>query len=245
MLATDKLEIMAEGKTERRVIVANRLFAGVTSIVFTAAVGSIAGLLLYYPLRNDSSGSLWILVFVLMTGESAGIHLPSELILPMAGWLLVKQPGLGFIGLLEVSVLASCGNALGSTLLYGAGRYGGRPLVRRYGRYLQIHERDVDSLEVRLRKHRSSWLLVSRVLPVVRTYSGFVGGILRVPLPLFVLVTLLGSMIWSLLFVGVGLELGVHWSAARLPTEVAGTFVLAALLAGLIRLTVRQARATS
>jgi membrane protein DedA with SNARE-associated domain len=236
------VESVAESYTSPRRAAAHRFLAGITAIGLTSAVGSVGVIATYYPLRHSSDFLQWILVLVLMTGESAAVHLPSEVILPVAGWLLIRQHDLGFLGILGVSVVAALGNTLGSGLLYVAGARGGRPLLRKYGRYFHIDEEDLDGLEAKMRRYRTAALLTSRVLPVVRTYSGFVAGLIRVPPLLFLSLTFIGSLIWSLLFVVLGVELGAHWSSIQRPAEITGVLILAGLFLGLVALTANQFR---
>ena len=223
---------------------ANRIIAGVLGVAVTSLIGGAGVVAVYYPMRHAHYAFQWILVFALMIGESAAIHLPSEVILPVGGWLVVREHGLGVTGLLALSAIAAAGNTVGSALLYAAGRGGGRPLVRRYGRWVLLHESDVDAAEARMHNHRLTALFVSRLLPVVRTYSGFVAGLLRVPLPAFIVVTFAGSFVWSAAFIGIGEALGANWSRIRAPMEITGIGTIVLLIAALIVVTARQMRTT-
>jgi membrane protein DedA with SNARE-associated domain len=220
----------------------NRIAAAMLGVGITSVIGGAGVVAVYYPLRHAHYAYQWLLVFVLMAGESAAIHLPSEVILPVAGWLVVRDHDLGFAGLLALSAIAAAGNTAGSSLLYAAGRTGGRPLVRRYGRWILLHESDVDAAERRMRRHGVWATFVARLLPVVRTYAGFVAGLLRVPLPAFIAATFAGSFIWSAAFIALGEALGAHWSRVRGPMEIAGVAVLALLLLAIVAATLRHAR---
>src|ERR1041385_5895082 len=118
---------MPQPRINHKRAAAHRLLAGVAGVAVTSIIGSIGVFAAYYPLRNAAGAVQWLLVFLLMTGESASIHLPSEVILPVAGWLIVRQNDLSLTGLIGVSAIAALGNTLGSSLLYVAGRHGGRP----------------------------------------------------------------------------------------------------------------------
>jgi membrane protein DedA with SNARE-associated domain len=220
----------------------NRLVASLLGIGLTTAVGSAGVAAAYYPLRHADYGLQWLAVFVLMTFESAAVHLPSEVILPAGGWLVVREHHLGLVGLLGLSVVAAAGNTLGSTLLYAAGSYGGRPLVRRFGPYFLVHEADLDRAEIAMQRHHVWALALTRVLPVVRTYGGFAAGVLRLPLTTFVPVTFIGSLAWCLPFVFAGEQLGEHWSRIKGPAEVVGLVVVALLVVGLVVFSLRQTR---
>jgi len=220
-----------------------RIGGAVAGVLFTLLVGGLGVAFVFVAMRGAAFGLQWLLVLLLMTGESAAVHLPSEVILPLGGWLIVRDHGLGVAGVLELSGLAALGNVIGSLALYAMGRAGGRALVRRWGRYVMLHEDDVDGAERRMQAHRYGALFASRVLPVVRTYGGFVAGVLNVPLWPFVLITFAGSLAWSLPFVSAGVLLGSNWDVIKGPAEIVGLATLGTLLAALVASTLRQARA--
>jgi membrane protein DedA with SNARE-associated domain len=232
------------GTSEKRAAI-NRLLAGVLGVGATSIIGAAGVLAVYYPLRHASFGVQWLLVFVMMVGESAAIHLPSEVILPVGGWLVVREHHLGVTGVLALSAIAATANTIGSGMLYAAGWWGGRPLVRRYGRWFLLHDSDIDAAERRMSKHNVWALFLARLLPVVRTYVGFVAGILRMPPITFALVTFAGSFAWSALFIGTGALLGTRWFAIRAPAEGAGIVVVILLLVGVATVTIAQLRRTS
>ena len=233
---------MAHEPTSAKRGAVNRLLAGLLGVLATSLIGGAGVVAVYYPLRHANYVVQWLLVFAMMVAESTAIHLPSEVILPVGGWLVVREHGLGLAGVLALSTIAAAANTMGSGLLYIAGRWGGRPLVRRYGRWFLLHEDDIDAAELRMSEHRAWALFVARLLPVVRTYIGFVAGILRVPAPTFVLVTFAGSFVWCVAFVGAGALLGSHWSAIKGPAEVTGFAVLVMLAASFVAITIAQLR---
>lgn len=211
-------------------------------IALTTVLGGAIVVAAYVPLSDASTPAQWMLVFALMFGESAAIHLPSEVILPVGGWQLVQSHHLGAPGVVALSLLAAAGNTVGSLALYMAGRKGGRPLVRRYGRYLLLSEEDVIAAERRMASHGAWATFASRLLPVVRTYGGFAAGVLRIPLPAFLVATFAGSFVWALAFVTVGATLGANWTAIRVPAEIGGAAMLVVLFVGLLLITARQLR---
>ena len=217
-----------------------RLVASIFGVGLTTLIGSTAVVALYYPLRDAGVTLQWLLVFFLMTFESAAVHLPSEVILPVGGWQIVKEHSLGAGGVLLLSLVAATGNTCGSCLLYVAGRYGGRPLVRRYGRFLLLYEHDLDRAEKALADRRVWALLLTRVLPVIRTYAGFCAGMLRFPIEPFVVLTFVGSFVWCLPFVALGAALGENWGVIEGPAKIVGLGVLIVLVGFLVLLTVRQ-----
>jgi membrane protein DedA with SNARE-associated domain len=230
------------GALSARRVAAHRLLAGFAGVAFTTAAGSVGVLAAYYPLRHASFALQWLLVLALMTLESAAVHLPSEVILPVGGWLVVRQHDLGVMGVLSVGLVAACGNTMGSGLLYALGRAGGRPLVRRFGRYFLVHEDDIDKAERALRQRHVVALFATRVLPVVRTYAGFCAGTLRLPLRSFLVTTFVGSVVWCVPFVALGAVLGDNWDAIKGPAKLAGFVVVGLMVALLVVLTLRQLR---
>jgi membrane protein DedA with SNARE-associated domain len=86
----------------------------------------------------------WPGVVLLMAIESACIPLPSEIIMPLAGWMLISEKGLGWEWVLLAGVFGGIGNVIGSAVAYWAGAWGGRPFLRRYGKYFLITEHDIE-----------------------------------------------------------------------------------------------------
>jgi len=216
--------------------------AGIAGVALTTAIGSAGVVGAYYPLRHADVALKWLLIFVLMAFESAAVHLPSEVILPVGGWLIVKEEELGIAGILAVSAIAALGNTAGSLALYAAGRHGGRPLVRRYGRYFMLTEHDLDKAEQALTRHHVWAVFVTRLIPVIRTYSGFAAGVLRIPVPLFTVLTFIGSLAWCLPFVLLGAQVGENWDVIEGPAKVTGIAIVLLLLLGLGFLSLRAVR---
>jgi membrane protein DedA with SNARE-associated domain len=148
-------------------------------------------------------------VVLLMAVESACIPLPSELIMPFAGYLVFK----GQLLLWGVALAGAVGCVLGSLVAYYVGLFGGRPLVQRYGRYLLISHHDLDLADRWFARHGDITIFVGRLLPVVRTFIAFPAGVARMPLPKFVAYTFVGSLIWCWALAWLGQSLGEHWDS--------------------------------
>ena len=146
-------------------------------------------------------------VFLAMAIESACIPLPSEIIMPFAGFLVFK----GEFNLLLVGVVGALGNLAGSLLAYWAGMKGGRPLVEKYGKYVLISHHDLDIADNWFKKYGRGTVFFTRMLPVVRTFISFPAGISRMPLKTFIIYTFLGALPWSLLLAYIGFKLGEDW----------------------------------
>jgi membrane protein DedA with SNARE-associated domain len=146
-------------------------------------------------------------VVLLMAIESACIPLPSELIMPFAGYLVFQ----GKLALWGVALAGALGCVLGSLVAYYVGLVGGRPLVQRYGRYVFISHHDLELADRWFARHGDITIFLGRLLPVVRTFIAFPAGVARMPLPKFVAYTFVGSLIWCWALAWVGQRLGEHW----------------------------------
>jgi len=157
----------------------------------------------------------WPGVVFLMAVESACIPLPSEIIMPLAGWMLVKEMGLGPMYVLVAALAGAVGNTLGSALAYAVGRSGGRIFLQRYGKYVLISQHDMDVADAWFNKYGRRAAFISRLLPVVRTFISLPAGIARTPFLRFTLYTFAGSFLWSGALAYGGFLLGQHWERIR------------------------------
>jgi membrane protein DedA with SNARE-associated domain len=146
-------------------------------------------------------------VFVGMTLESVGLPIPSEVIMPFAGYV-VWEGGLTLIG---ITVAGTLGCLAGSLIAYYIGLWGGRPLLERYGKYVLISTRELDLADKWFDKYGDRAVFVSRLLPVVRTYISFPAGIVNMDVKKFSLYTVLGSLPWCFGLAYIGVLLGPHW----------------------------------
>ncbi len=157
----------------------------------------------------------WYGVAVLMAVESACIPLPSELIMPLAGWMLIQKPGLGPEYLLLAGLAGAAGNAVGSAAAYWVGAAGGRSFLERYGRWVLVSRRDLELAERWFARYGAWAVFFSRLLPVVRTFISFPAGIARMNFPLFIILSFVGSFPWSVGLAYAGYLLGEHWESIR------------------------------
>ena len=133
-------------------------------------------------------------VFLLMAIESACVPLPSEIIMPFAGFLVER----GQFTLWWAGFWGAVGCVAGSLVAYWIGAVGGRPLAERYGRYILISRHDLDLADRLFDRYGDAIAFFARLLPVVRTYIGFPAGIARMRLWRFCLYSFLGSLPWCL-----------------------------------------------
>src|SRR5690242_3390307 len=173
------------------------------------------------PFLNGLYGAAGYLgVFIAMTIESAMIPLPSELILPYAGFLVSDPTKLeplthGPWSFWAVVIVGTIGNTTGSLVAYAIGAWGGRPFLERWGRYLLIRRHDLDVAERFFERYGSATAFVSRLLPVVRTFISFPAGVARMPLGRFVAYSTAGAFLWSTALVYAGVQLGARWQDIR------------------------------
>jgi membrane protein DedA with SNARE-associated domain len=146
-------------------------------------------------------------VGLMMAIESACIPLPSEIIMPFAGFLVAQ----GRFSLLGVTLAGALGCVVGSIVAYVIGIYGGRLFIEKYGRYILVSRRDLDLADKFFNKYGSSAIFLSRLLPVVRTFISLPAGIAKMNFTKFVVYTFLGSLPWCYALAYVGKKLGDNW----------------------------------
>ena len=157
----------------------------------------------------------WAGVVFLMAVESAAIPFPSELIMPLAGWLLVEAKGGGWPMLLMAGFYGALGNLLGSWVAYWVSMKGGRPLLLKYGKYVLISRDEIDRTERWFARYGEWAVFFGRLLPVVRTFISIPAGIARMNFWKFSVYTFAGSFPWSLGLAYGGFLLGENWEAMR------------------------------
>jgi membrane protein DedA with SNARE-associated domain len=154
--------------------------------------------------------ALWVAI------ESVIIPIPSELVLPFAGFLvgegtqiepLTGQPW----NVVLVTLFGTVGATLGALVAYAIGMFGGRPVIERWGRYLGITPADLDRADVFFDRHGNAAAFFGRMVPVIRSLVSFAAGIAHMPLGRFVVFTFLGSLPWTLLLVVSGVVMGANW----------------------------------
>jgi membrane protein DedA with SNARE-associated domain len=157
----------------------------------------------------------WPGVALLMAVESACIPFPSELIMPLAGWMLIKEPGLSVWYVFMAGAIGAIGNTIGSVVAYYVGMWAGRPLLNKYGRYILLSQHDLDITDRWFSRSGSWTVFISRLLPIIRTYISLPAGIARMNIAKFLIYTFSGSFIWSTGLAYGGYLLGEHWEELR------------------------------
>jgi len=148
-------------------------------------------------------------IVLLMGLESMVLTIPSEVVMPFAGWLAYD----GQMDWVIASIAGTMGCTLGSLIAYGIGYYGGRPLILRYGRYVLLQEKHLESAERWFQKWGASAVFFTRLLPVLRTFISIPAGICRMNVVSFALLTTLGSAPWCFALTYAGYLLGPEWES--------------------------------
>ncbi len=177
-------------------------------------------------------------VLFAMTVESLGIPLPSEIIMPLAGWMVYR----GVFSLWSAVLAGTAGCTLGSIIGYWIGSVGGRPVLAKYGRFILFSEHDLDIADRWFARYGEAAVFFSRLLPVVRTFISIPAGITRMNFPKFVLYTVLGSFPWVLGLTYAGELLGDNWQVVRGPLERLDYPIVAALAAAIVYYVYRRTR---
>lgn len=166
-------------------------------------------------------------IVLLMAIESCNIPLPSEAILPFAGYLVSK-------GVMSIHIAAFAGAAgcvLGSIPSYFLGYFGGRPFLEKHGKWFLISKKDIENADKWSAKWGDAAFFLCRMLPIIRTFISLPAGILKVNLPKFLTFTFIGSLVWSYFLVFVGLKMGENLSAFK---AIWHKFDIVIVLAGIL-----------
>ncbi len=189
----------------------------------------------------------WIGIMLIMAIESANIPIPSEVTMPLAGWLLIQARGGSLIEAIVLGgLIGSLGCLIGSVINYGIGLYGGRPFVERYGKYIFISKKDIARADKWFARWGDWASFLSRLLPVVRTFISFPAGMVRINFVRFSIFTFIGSFLWCAALAVGGFLRGEHWKGLRDVMRPFDYPIIALILVGLgyyVYRHVRHARA--
>ena len=148
-------------------------------------------------------------VAALMAIESACIPLPSEIIMPFAGYLVST----GRFSLIGAATAGALGCNIGSTIAYYVAAYGGRSIIERWGSYVLIRPADLHHAERFFDRYGGATVFIGRLLPVIRTFIAFPAGLARMPMLRFQVYTFVGSWPWCFGLAYVGYILGDRWNS--------------------------------
>lgn len=153
--------------------------------------------------------------------------IPSEIVLAYGGYM-VSEGTIGFIGAIIAGVI---GGTIAQIFIYWIGRYGGRPFLDKYGKYLLIKKHHIDMSENWFQKYGTGVVFSARFIPVVRHAISIPAGIAKMPFLKFVVLTVLAIIPWSILFVYLGIQLGSQWDEVE---NIAGTYTTPIMILAIV-----------
>lgn len=169
-------------------------------------------------------------IFVLMVLESMVAPIPSEAVMPFAGFLLF-QGSMTWVG---VFLASTAGSLVGSLASYWIGAKGGRPLVLKFGKFLLLNEHHLEVTERFFQRRGSAAIFISRFIPAVRHFISIPAGVGHMPLGRFTLYTLFGAAIWNMSLVWVGYKLGENWESIRQYSEKIDLVLYALIIVAIV-----------
>lgn len=183
-------------------------------------------------------------VFLLMFLENLFPPIPSEFIMPLAGFAAAEGQMSIVAAILAGTLGSLVGNGLWYELAHAIGSRRIRPLVARYGRWFGVSAEDMDKAEATLRRHGPVALFFGRMLPAIRTLISIPAGLAHIRRPVFYLWTLVGSLIWVSLLAGAGYLLREQYKQVEAAIEPLGYVVLAGVIGAYLWHLWRSRRAT-
>jgi membrane protein DedA with SNARE-associated domain len=174
-------------------------------------------------------------IFALILLESTLVPIPSELVMPFAGFLASQ----GKFSLPVILVINSVAALCGSGLCYWLGVVGGKPALVKYGKYFFVRQHEIDRTEAFFAKHGKKTIFIGRFLPVIRHVISVPAGISRMPLPSFFLQTFLGSTIWGGTLILLGYFVGANWESLSDQLKHVDHIIAAILVLCLVALGIR------
>ena len=177
-------------------------------------------------------------ILILMAMESMIVPLPSELVMPFAGFL-ISEARFTFLGVL---IASSLGSLFGSILSYYIGKHLGRPIIIRYGRYFLLNEQHLEITDRFFAKKGEKAVLISRFIPVVRHLISIPAGIARMNIKKFAAYTLIGAAIWNMFLAFLGFKLKNHWDLIHSFSKELDILVIIILIIVIIYFAVKRFR---
>ncbi|MFA6536975.1 MAG: DedA family protein [Patescibacteria group bacterium] len=176
----------------------------------------------------DSAG--YVGVFILMIMESMVLPVPSEAVMPFAGFLIFQNKMI----FLWVVLFSTIGSIIGSLLSYAIGYYGGRPLLYKYGKFLFLNQHHLDQTENFFNKFGSKTIFVSRFIPIIRHLISIPAGVARMNLGKFLIYTTVGAGLWNSFLTYLGFLLGQNWSEIKKVSHVLDILMILVIIGAVI-----------
>lgn len=188
----------------------------------------LAGLSEWVRDAVDAGGYLALAGLILI--ENLFPPIPSELILPLAGYYVQE----GTLAFLPAVFFATLGSVVGALILYYVAKAGGRPLLLHYGRYLRFTHKDLDKADYWFDKHGHWIVLFGRLVPGLRSIVSIPAGLSEMPITRFIALTTLGSAVWNSALIGIGWQLGANFDEVERFVGPASRVVLVLFIVGVV-----------
>jgi membrane protein DedA with SNARE-associated domain len=153
----------------------------------------------------------WFGVAILLTFENATGITPSEIILGLAGWMLISEHQLPVSMIFVGGLYAAIGSTLGASITYWVARIGGRPVIDKFVKFFRLDPSLIAKSEEQMHKWGTGLVLIGRVIPGIRTLVSIPAGLAKIPFIKFFFATFIGPYIWCTLLIGAGYILGHEW----------------------------------
>jgi membrane protein DedA with SNARE-associated domain len=188
--------------------------------------------LIFNTIVNLLNQTGYLGVFLLMVMESATLPVPSEVVLPLAGYLVYKAQ----LEFWSTVVVATIGSLVGTMVDFGIGYYLGRPAVLRYGRIVRFSEKRLETTERWFASHGKSVVLLARFVPLLRTLIAFPAGIVRMDVKRFLVYSAVGILVWDIALIYLGVLAGQNSTAiaSTLQAYFVPLGVAAVVIAGIL-----------
>ncbi len=167
-------------------------------------------------------------IFFLMMLESMIVPVPSELVMPFAGFLVAQ----GSFNAVLVILASTLGSITGSLIFYYIGKTGGHTLVQRYGKYVLVDTEDIRKTEAWFKKRGDLTIFLARLVPVVRHLISLIAGIGKMNVKKFTMYTILGAALWNGILTYLGMLLGQHWNEVSQYLENLDLVIIILLIVG-------------
>lgn len=175
-------------------------------------------------------------VFLLMVAESMVLPVPSEAIMPFAGFLWHQ----GSFNFWLIALASTSGSIAGSLISYYIGFYSGRPLIKKFGKYFFLNEHHLEITERFFTRYGEKAIFFSRFVPIVRHLISLPAGVGKMKLIKFCLYTISGAFLWNGFLACVGYYLAENWNIIRKYTEILDIFIIIIIIATAIYLIYRR-----
>jgi len=178
----------------------------------------------------------YITVFICMVMESMVLPVPSEAVMPFAGFLVSD----GRFSFLAVIIIGTAGSMVGSIISYCIGRFGGEPFINKFGKYILIDKEELDYTAGFFKKHGEIAVFICRFIPVVRHLISIPAGLGKMNFARFCIFTAIGAFAWNTILTIAGFYLRKNWVSLMKYSRAADIVFLVIILAMIIFYVVRH-----